>query len=117
MRTVKKLLTLFSVQERRHLIILMILILIMALLDAIGIASVAPFMTVLMNPDLVETNLILNKIYQVSSIFGVENKQQFVLFFGIFIFIFLVASLAFKTIVTFAQIRFVIYKSIPSAKN
>ena len=107
MKTAKKLLTLFSVRERRHLIILMILILIMALLDAIGIASVAPFMTVLMNPALVETNLILNKIYQVFSIFGVENNQQFVLFFGIFIFIFLVASLAFKTIVTFAQIRFV----------
>ena len=82
MKTAKKLLRLFSTHERKHLIILMILILIMALLDVIGIASVAPFMTVLMNPDLVETNLILNKIYQVFSIFGVENNQQFVLFLG-----------------------------------
>jgi ATP-binding cassette, subfamily B, bacterial PglK len=107
MKTVKKFLTLFSTLERKHLILLMILILIMALLDAIGIASVLPFMTVLTNPDLIQTNLILNKTYEVSKIFGVENNQQFIIFFGIFISIFLVASLAFKTIVTYAQIKFV----------
>ena len=100
MKTVKKLLTFLSVRERKRLILLMILILIMALLDAIGIASALPFMTVLTNPDLIQTNLILNKIYQISSIFGVENEKQFILFLGIFIFIFLVISLAFKTIVT-----------------
>jgi ABC-type multidrug transport system fused ATPase/permease subunit len=107
MKTLKKLLTLFSVRERKHLILLMILILITALLDAIGIASVLPFMTVLTNPNLIETNLILNKIFQISNMFGVENKKQFILFFGISIFIFLVVSLAFKTIVTYFQIRFV----------
>ena len=107
MKTVKKFLTLLSMGERKHLILLMILILIMALIDAIGIASVLPFMTVLTNPDLIQTNLILNKIYQVTRIFGVENNQDFIIFFGIFIFIFLVASLAFKTIVTYAQIKFV----------
>jgi ABC-type multidrug transport system fused ATPase/permease subunit len=107
MKNVKKLFTLFSARERKHLILLIILILIMALLDVIGIASVLPFMTVLTNPDLIQTNLILNKIYQISSIFGIENEQQFILFLGIFIFIFLVISLAFKTIVTYFQIRFV----------
>jgi len=79
----------------------------MALLDAIGIASVLPFITVLTNPELIQTNLILNKIYQVTWIFGVENSQQFILFFGIFIFIFLAVSLAFKIIVIYAQIKFV----------
>lgn len=107
MKTVKKFLTLFSARERKHLILLMILILIMALLDAIGIASVLPFITVLTNPELIQTNLILNKIFQISSIFGVENEKQFILFFGISIFIFLVVSLTFKTIVTYFQIRFV----------
>jgi ABC-type multidrug transport system fused ATPase/permease subunit len=107
METVKKFFTLLSTRERKHFILLMILILIMALIDAIGIASVLPFMTVLTNPDLIQTNLILNKIYQVTRKFGVENNQGFIIFFGIFIFIFLVASLAFKTIVTYAQIKFV----------
>jgi ABC-type multidrug transport system fused ATPase/permease subunit len=107
MKTVKKLLKLLSAQEHKNLFLLTILILIMALLDAIGIASVLPFMTVLMNPDLIETNLILNKIFQISRIFGVENKHQFFLFFGISIFVLLLASLVFKTIVTYVQIKFV----------
>ena len=107
MRTIKKLFFLFSTHQPKKLILLMIMILIMALLDAIGIASILPFVTVLTNPDLVQTNLVLNKIYQVTRIFGVENKQDFIIFFGIFIFIFLIASLAFKTIVTYVQIKFV----------
>ena len=107
MKTIKKLLTLLSISERKYLILLIFLILIMAILDAFGIASILPFMTVLMNPDLIETNLILNKIYQLFMIFGVENKEQFILFFGIFVFIFLVVSLIFKIIVTYIQIRFV----------
>ena len=32
----------------------------MALLDMIGVASILPFISVLMNPNLVETNFILN---------------------------------------------------------
>jgi ABC-type multidrug transport system fused ATPase/permease subunit len=107
MKTIKKFLALLSTRERKHLILLMILILIMALLDTIGIASVLPFMTVLANPDSIQTNLILNKTYQVTRIFGVENNQDFIIFFGVLIFIFLVTSLAFKTFVTYAQIRFV----------
>lgn len=117
MKNVKKLLTLFSARERKHLILLIILILIMALLDVIGIASVLPFMTVLTNPDLIQTNLILNKIYQISVIFGVENNQQFILFLGIFVFIFLFISLAFKTIVTYFQIRFVYLQEHNISKN
>jgi ABC-type multidrug transport system fused ATPase/permease subunit len=107
MKTTKKLLFLFSTQQPKQLILLMIMILIMALLDMIGIASILPFMAVLTNPYLIETNLILMKIFQVLSIFGVESKQQFIFFLGIFLFIFLVASLAFKTFVTYAQIKFV----------
>jgi hypothetical protein len=64
METVKKFLTLLSAGEPKHLISLMILILIMALIDAIGIASVLPFMTVLTNPDLIQTNLFFNKILE-----------------------------------------------------
>ena len=34
-------------------------------------------MAVLANPDVIETNNVLNKIFQFSKIFGVENNQQF----------------------------------------
>ena len=52
------------------------MILVMAFLDMIGVASILPFIAVL-NPGIIEKNLILSKMYQASNIFGVENNQQF----------------------------------------
>ena len=49
----------------------------MAFIDMIGVASIMPFMAVLMNPSIVESNFILNTMFEASSIFGVKNNQQF----------------------------------------
>ena len=63
MQTFKKLLFLLSQSEQRQAGLLMMMIIIMALLDTIGVASIYPFMVVLTNPGLIETNLILNKMF------------------------------------------------------
>ena len=80
MQTFKKILFLLNVYERKRAGLLIVLILIMAFLDMIGVASILPFMYVLTNPSFVETNFILNYIFQFSNIFGVENNQQFLFF-------------------------------------
>ena len=77
----------------------------MALLDMIGVASILPFMTVLTNPGIIETNLILNNMFQASKIIGVENNQQFLFVLGILVFILLVASLIFKAVTNYVQVR------------
>ena len=46
----------------------------------------------LTNPNLVETNEILNTAYEFSSIFGVETNQQFLFVLGIFGFLILYTS-------------------------
>jgi ABC-type bacteriocin/lantibiotic exporter with double-glycine peptidase domain len=78
----------------------------MAFLDMIGVASILPFMAVLSNPGLIETNIILNTMLQALRIFGVENDQQFIFALGILVFILLISSLAFKAITTYALVRF-----------
>ena len=83
MQTFKKLLFLLSSNERKNAALLLLLILIMALLDMIGVASVLPFIAVLTNPSLIETNFILNSIFEFTKILGVENYQQFLFFLGI----------------------------------
>lgn len=107
MQTIKKILFILSYRERRNAGLLFIMILIMALLDMIGVASILPFMAVLTNPDIVQTNIILGKMFQASSVFNVENNQQFLYFLGVLVFVLLVASLAFKALTTYLQIRFV----------
>ena len=106
MQTLKKLLFLLSPNEQRSAFLLLFLILIMALLDMIGVASVLPFIAVLTNPGLIETNFVLNSMFQTSKIFGVGNYEQFLFFLGILVLVLLVTSLVFKAITIYAQVRF-----------
>ncbi len=107
MSTLKKFLYLLSSTELKRAGFLMIMITIMALLDVVGVASILPFMAVLTNPSLIQTNMILNKIFLYSNIFGIETNQQFLFFLGIIVFILLVISLLFKAITNYAQVRFI----------
>ena len=83
------------------------MLLMMALLDMIGVASILPFMAVLTNPEIIETNIILNKMFQVSSIFRIETSEEFIFGLGILVFVLLVISLFFKALTTYVQVRFV----------
>ena len=110
MQTFKKLLFLLSPNELKNGSFLLIMIILMALLDVIGVASILPFMAVLTNPSIIETNLILNTMFQFSKIFGVENSRQFLFALGILVFLMLVSSLTFKALTTYVQVRFVLMR-------
>ena len=107
MQNIKKFLFLLSSHERKRAGLLLFMMLVMALLDMIGVASILPFIAVLTNPSLVETNLILNKLFQASATFGVENYQDFLFILGFIVFATLVTSITFKALTTYAQVRFV----------
>ncbi len=104
--TVMNFLYLLSSREKKISFILILMILIMALLDMIGIASILPFVAVATNPELIETNLVLNYFFQYTKKFGVENTQQFLIILGISVFILLVFSLTFKSFTTYFSLRF-----------
>ena len=87
MKNFKKLLYFLTFQERKRLIYLVIMILIMAMLDMIGVASIVPFIAVLSNPSIVETNIFLNSFFNILKNFGVENNQQFLFVLGMVVFI------------------------------
>ena len=65
MQILKKILFLLSAEERKSAVFLSFMILLMAVIDVIGVASILPFMTVLVNPNLIETNLILINLFQI----------------------------------------------------
>jgi ABC-type multidrug transport system fused ATPase/permease subunit len=107
MQNFKKLLFLLNPSERKRAGLLFFMIIIMAFLDMVGVASILPFMAILMNPDLVETNVILNTVYRASIIFGVQNYQEFLYAIGTFVFVLLIISLVVKIFTTYAQVHFV----------
>ena len=106
MQTFKKLFFLLSIDERKQAGFLLVLIIIMALIDTIGVASIMPFMAVLTNPEIVETNFFLKLLFEKSYIFGVENIDDFLFYLGGLIFILLIISLTFKTFTTYKQVHF-----------
>ena len=86
MQTFRKLMFLLTSKEQKRAALLLMMILIMALIDMIGIASILPFMAVLTNPQIIETNNLLNVIFTNSKIFGIENDKDFLFAFGILVF-------------------------------
>ena len=107
MNLLKKLFFLLPVNQRSKALLLLVLMIFMALVDVIGVASILPFMAVITNPDLIETNSILNKFYLISNKYGVANDEQFFFVLGIVVFFLLVFSLTLKTLTTYFQLRFV----------
>ena len=66
MQTFKKILSLLTLHERKRAALLLLMIFIMALLDTLGVASILPFMAVLSNPVVIETNFALMQHHKYS---------------------------------------------------
>ena len=104
---IKKLISLLTHQEKRRAIYLMAMMFIMGLLDTAGVASIMPFIAVLVDQQLVQTNRALSFLY---SAFGFSQLQNFLFALGVLVFVALVASLAFKALIIYAQVRFVLMR-------
>ena len=102
----KVLFLLTNYQQRRALILLLILTAV-ALIEMMGIASILPFVTVLTNPSLIETNSILNRMFQISNNFGVESNLEFLFALGVVVFVFLITSIIFKVLALYFQVKFI----------
>ena len=117
MQILKKLLFLLTSHEKKQAGLLLLMMLIMALLDMIGVASILPFIAVLSDVSIIETNLILKKIFHFSKNFGIQNNEQFIFALGILVFIALITSLTFKALTNYMQMRFVLMRQYSIGKR
>tara|TARA_B100000902_G_scaffold398594_1_gene465961 strand:- start:424 stop:2226 length:1803 start_codon:yes stop_codon:yes gene_type:complete len=106
MQTINKLFSLLTRDEQKRLMLLFFVVLLMGLVELLGLTSILPFVAMLSDPSIVENNSLLNWAFQTSSIFGIENKKQFLFFSGVLTFILLVFSLVVKSVTTYLQINF-----------
>ena len=107
MKTIKKILFLLSSSERKRAYLILFLTFIAALVDMMGVASILPFVAILSNPGLIETNIILNLTFNQLTIFGVKTEEEFLFALGIIVFLLLILSLIVKALTTYLQERFV----------
>ena len=109
MLNIEKIFIILSRNERVRSVYLLFLIISMALIDMIGIASVMPFIALLTNPEIIFSNKIINYAYQKSSIFGVEDEQSFLILTGFFVFFLLIISIIVKALTAYFQSRYIRY--------
>ncbi len=107
MQNIKKLSYLLSSSDRFRMIILLTMIIFMALIDMAGVASIMPFIALISNPEIIETNQILKTAYNIGNQFGIQTDQQFLIAVGIIVFLLLIISISFKALTLYFETRFV----------
>ena len=102
--TYRKALALLSRREKRRGGLVLGMVVVMALLETAGVASVMPFLSMLGNPEVVQTNAVLNTVYET---FGFTSVDAFILALGAAAFGLILFSAFFRALTHYAMNRFV----------
>lgn len=86
LRLAKELFALLTIDQRRRYLSLQIMMVFMAFMELLGIASIGPFMALVADMQLLETNAFLNSIYVAS---GVSTHTDFLFITGLFVLLML----------------------------
>lgn len=86
---IKNLFILLTKEQKRRLYFLLFFFLISAIVQVIGVASIAPFIALLSNPDIVNTNTFFKLAYEFS---GSTDTQAFTVFFAYLSLLMIAAS-------------------------
>jgi len=114
----KILFQLLSHSEQRNVFLLLLMVVLMAFIDILGIASIMPFIAVLSNPEIIETNQALTAVYGFSKkILGVSSQEGFIFFLGLVVLLVLVLSLIFKALTSYMQTKFALMREYTIGKR
>lgn len=90
--------------EKRSGILLLGLTILKGISDTIGVASILPFLSILGQPELINTNPYASMLYEV---FGFSSIEDFLFAFGIVVIFILVFSSVLKVVTVYATNRWV----------
>ena len=100
----KKVYSVLTIRERKKAILLIVLMIGMALMEVAGVVSIAPFLSVLGNPDVIKTNSYLFAVY---NWFGFTDYKPFLMGLGGVSLITLCIAAVFRVGSNYALHRFV----------
>jgi len=99
---IRKLYGLLSRKHRRYWCLLILLTIGFSLVETIGISAIMPFISVASNPDLLDSGLYR----RVFDIIGIEQREMFIIYFGIAIIVFYIFRASYSIIHTYLISRF-----------
>ncbi len=101
---IKKIKIIIAPQEKRQLLVLFISILLMALFQTLGVVSILPFMSIVMQPEIIESNRWLNWLYNSLGFTGINS---FIFFIGILVLLIIIIGNLTSALATWLKVRFV----------
>ncbi len=102
--TIKKLREILTRREKMQVGLLLFAIIAMAFSQAIGVASVLPFISLVMDQNMIFENQWLNMAYET---FNFTSVNRFIIFVGVAMFALIVFSNAISAFATWLKLRFV----------
>src|SRR5690625_2041331 len=96
-KTLKELFQLLSSEQRKRFYRLQVLVVLMAFLELVGIASIGPFMALVADIDLIHTNATLQQVYLFT---GLDDPMDFLFLVGVGVLLMLTIASAVSIITT-----------------
>jgi ATP-binding cassette, subfamily B, bacterial PglK len=108
-KTFIELFFLLTINDRRNGLSLLFLVSFMGVLEAIGIASIMPFLAILGNPEIINESQLLNNLYEfcLNNQIWVKNVDEFLIFLGLSSFIFTLSVSIFRIFTIFKMNQFI----------
>lgn len=100
---VRKLLDLLSRRAKVQLVVLLILLMASAILEAVGIASILPFIALVIDPGTIQSNHWLSSLY---NMLGFSSNRAFLSFIGTIVLVLLVLTNAAKALTGWLTLRY-----------
>lgn len=107
MKTLFKIISLLTPVERQNALLVLLLVVIMAFLETLSVVSVMPFLAVLGNPGLLETNSTLSSLYNYTKSIGGFTRDTFLIFLGVGSFLLILVSSAYRTLTHYIMNRYI----------
>ncbi|WP_375594512.1 ABC transporter ATP-binding protein [Algihabitans albus] len=101
--TYKKIFALMDSRERRNFKIISAALVLVSAFEAVGLASIIPFLAVLTEPSMIQQNVYLSTVYER---LGFQTDYQFLIFLGFVVLGLVVIGMTLKALTTYALIKF-----------
>lgn len=102
-KTIERIFALLSEKERRKMHWLFFAMIIMAVMEVAGVGSIMPFMSMVANPDVIETNKWISWAYDSLRF---ESADRFLFFSGVFVLVILIINNSFTACITWLIFKF-----------
>ncbi len=104
----RKLLAIMTPPERRKFWLLVAIAFVLSAFEAVSVISILPFLQLLSNPELIETQSALNWLY---NSFGFESVTSFQVSIGVVVFVVTILGLIMKAATVWITTRFALMRS------